>query len=273
MLEEQYKLAKKYLGHGLEQAKLSQKMAELKLKANTRRVSEHAADAIASVDYQVRDNDWTECYDPRTKRKYYYSKSRKTSSWVKPQQDAFNWSHNPKNDAPATSNNTTNNTSNNTTNHTATNNYTSNHTGTATTTTTTTHMPAADAASVASHRSGNTRGSSPSRADGNGNNNSNSNSNNNSNIHSNSNSPITNILREGKTSSPVAAAGAAGTGTGAAGTGTGAGAGAMSSSGRSVSSKEARPEWRRVKDESSGRDYWYNRHTRETTWFDPYKGK
>lgn len=35
--------------------------------------------------------------------------------------------------------------------------------------------------------------------------------------------------------------------------------------------KESKPEWRMVKDAKSGRNYWYNRQTRETTWFDPYK--
>lgn len=69
LLEEQYKLAKKYLDHGLEQAKVSQKMAELTLKANTRRVSGHAADAVASVEHEKGVDDWLECFDPRTKRK------------------------------------------------------------------------------------------------------------------------------------------------------------------------------------------------------------
>ena len=68
-LEEQYRLAKKYLNHGLEQAKVSQKMAELKLKTSTKRISAHTTDAIASVDYQAGEDDWKECFDPRTKRK------------------------------------------------------------------------------------------------------------------------------------------------------------------------------------------------------------
>lgn len=69
LLEEQYKLAKKYLDHGLEQARVSQKMAELNLKSSSRRVSGHTADAVASVEHDAGVDDWVECYDPRTKRK------------------------------------------------------------------------------------------------------------------------------------------------------------------------------------------------------------
>lgn len=69
LLEEQYKLAKKYLDHGLEQARVSQKMAELNLKASSKKMKNHASDAVASVEHEKGQDDWVECCDPRTKRK------------------------------------------------------------------------------------------------------------------------------------------------------------------------------------------------------------
>jgi len=88
ILDVQYELAKAYYIHGTKQAQASQKMAENSVLLSERGAHVSLARSIVSAtkDLTPLPNDWVECYDVKTKRKYYYSKARKKSAWRIPKE-------------------------------------------------------------------------------------------------------------------------------------------------------------------------------------------
>lgn len=96
-MTDQYSLARKLRQHQLAEAKLTNQLAKANLQIQQQMTDEILYDTIqrhkeaTSSRVGSRSNsplpvvaDWIECYDPRTKRKYYHSPSLHKSTWVNP---------------------------------------------------------------------------------------------------------------------------------------------------------------------------------------------
>ena len=85
ILRDQYDLTKTYIKHGTIQAQASQKLARnnIALEAIEMKqlLTEISKKVKKDLDSSPSLNDWVEHIDPKTRRKYYYSKSRKKSQW------------------------------------------------------------------------------------------------------------------------------------------------------------------------------------------------
>ena len=83
ILDVQYELAKAYYIHGTKQAQATQKMAENSVLLSERGAHISLAKSLVSAtkDFAPLPDDWVECYDVKSKRKYFYSKARKQSAW------------------------------------------------------------------------------------------------------------------------------------------------------------------------------------------------
>jgi hypothetical protein len=88
LIRDQYDLTKKYIQHGTIQAQASQKLARNNIALEALEMKQVLTDISKKVkkdfDNSLTVNDWVEHIDPKTRRKYYYSKSRGKSTWNLP---------------------------------------------------------------------------------------------------------------------------------------------------------------------------------------------
>jgi hypothetical protein len=88
LIRDQYDLTKKYIQHGTIQAQASQKLARNNIALEALEMKQVLTDISKKVkkdfDNSLTVNDWVEHIDPKTRRRYYYSKSRGKSTWNLP---------------------------------------------------------------------------------------------------------------------------------------------------------------------------------------------
>eukprot|EP01038_Epipyxis_sp_PR26KG_P008748 gene8748-11820_t len=88
-LENQYELAKKLHMHQMTQNKIANQIAATNLNLQQNTTTQVINQSLVK-DQKIMINpntiayDWTECYDPKSKRKYYYSATLHKSTWTRP---------------------------------------------------------------------------------------------------------------------------------------------------------------------------------------------
>ena len=84
ILNEQYELAKRYFQHQRSQMALANQIASSNLSLQELQTDQTIKRTVNDSDVLAGVTDWMECFDPRSKRWYYYSASLKKSTWKKP---------------------------------------------------------------------------------------------------------------------------------------------------------------------------------------------